>query len=235
MNFAAFTSYISRPEWAKDEPVANLQAGIDYTDEEWQRAFPLSRRLLAVATSLGWGLFLNPPFWVATAAFSVIMRTVAGTGLFFNGLMYVIANVISYMAATWLPLKSFSSDGDGPMRPLGAGLQNGWRMFLPLLLAQMSTGHVGLYPLVGTLVAMIVEGGKHALMHANGGYVFENITFLTDTLERRIAVTGLALPANVRVTQFFTRDPPVYAYEPELEIGQGVPAPVVQPVVTKEI
>ena len=77
---------------------------------------------------------------------------------------------------------------------------------------------------------MIVEGGKHALMHANDGYIFENITFLTDTLERRIAVTGLALPANVRVTQFFTRDPTVY--EPELEIAQQAP---VVPVATKEI
>ena len=228
MNYSAFESYLARPEWAKDEPVAKLQAGLDYTDAQWQRAFPLSRRLLAVATNLGWGIFLNPPFWVAASVFSVIMRAVAGTSLFFNGLMYVVATVISYVAAAWLPLKSFSSDDKGTMRPLQAGLQNGWRMFLPLLLAQMSTGHIGLYPLVGTLVTMIVEGGKHALMHANDGYVFANITFLTDTLERRIAVTGLALPANVRVTQFFTRDPPD---EPELEIAQ---APVV-PVATKEI
>ena len=52
---------------------------------------------------------------------------------------------------------------------------------------------------------MIVEAGKHALLHADPkrSSLWSNWTFLTDMLERRIAVSGLNLPANYLMTRFF--------------------------------
>ena len=147
-------------------------------------------------------------FWAGAFCFATIMMAATKYGLIYNLIYYVRATLISYVWADMLPLKSFSSDGDGPMDPVKAATTNSLRMFAPLLMSGFAGGKFAPgYTLFGLVAVAAVEAGKHALFHANNGKLFADWTMLTDLLERRVAVTGLSLPPNVIVIEgFLSRD-----------------------------
>ena len=196
-----------------------LQEGVDYSDARWDAAFPVWTRVKAIVKNVVYGVVANGPYWVGSVAFALLMKVLVGGSYTKHCLLYFAASVLTYLLARHLPLKVFSSDGQGTMRPLEAGLRNGIRMLLPFVLAYISSGRIGLYPLVATVVVMFVEAGKHALFHANHGSMWINWTFFTDMLERRIAVSGVNLPANFRVLRLFLNVEPV----PKRWTGKGPP------------
>ena len=219
MNYAPapFQTYLAGPDFFKEwgsKDLALMQEGQEYNQAMWEKAITLTMRIKAVMSNLVYGILANGPYWVGSVAFVLLMKALVGGSYAFHCVMYLAATVLSYVLARVLPLKRFSSDGDAVMRPLEAGLRNGVRMLLPFVLAYISSGSVGLYPLAATLVAMVVEGGKHALFHSKSGYMWINWSFLTEMLERRIAVSGFNLPANYRVLRFYVyvkHRPPVKA------------------------
>ena len=163
---------------------------------------PVSTRARAVAYNVFYGILGNPTFWAGACTFATIMTGASGHGFFYNLLYYVRATFISYAFADMLPLKTFSSDGTGRMDPVNAAWRNSIRMFVPLLAAGLANGVFALgYTLFALAAVAAVEAGKHALFHANDGMAFADWTMLTDTHERRLAVTGLSLPTNVRVIE----------------------------------
>ena len=205
-------AYLTSPDFFKvwaNEDLEFLQEGVPYFQATWDKAFTLGMRIRAILSNVIYGIVGNGPYWIGSIAFSILMNAFVGGGYAFHCVMYLAATVISYVLARVLPLKTFSSDGAGDMRPLVAGLRNGIRMLLPFVLAHISSGRVGLYPLVATFVTMIVEGGKHAVLHSKEGYMFSAWTFLTDLLERRLAVSGINLPTNFLMLRFFLHQEPL--------------------------
>ena len=169
---------------------------------------PVATRARAALWNVYYGMLGNPTFWAGAVCFATIMTGATGHGFLYNVLFYLRATFISYMFADMLPLKSFSSDGAGVMDPVQAAMRNSIRMFVPLLASGLAGGVFAIgYSLFALVAVGAVEAGKHALFHANDGLAFADWTMLTDTLERRLAVTGLSLPANIRVIEgFLSRD-----------------------------
>ena len=163
---------------------------------------PVATRARAAAYSVFYGILINPTFWGGAACFATIMTATSGYGFVYNLVFYVRAVLISYMFADKLPLKSFSSDGKGPMNPVNAAVRNSMRMILPLLGSGLANGVFAPgYSLFALVAFAAVEAGKHALFHARTGLVLVDWTMLTDLLERRLAVTGLSMPPNIRVIE----------------------------------
>ena len=212
-----FQHYLSSPgffnEWGSED-LEFFQEGRAYTPAMWSKAITYKMRVKAIMNNIVYGILANGPYWAGSVVFTLLMKALAGGSYWFHCTMYLVATVLSYVLARVLPLKTFSSDEGGAMRPLAAGLRNGIRMFLPFVLAHVSSGYIGLYSLAATLVVMIVEAGKHALLHSdtNRSSLWANWTFLTDMLERRIAVSGINLPANYLMLRFF-----VFLQRPEVQ------------------
>ena len=219
MNYSPpqFQTYLSSPgffhEWGSED-LEFLQEGREYTPAMWSKAITYKMRVKAILNNIVYGILANGPYWAGSVVFTLLMKALAGGSYWFHCTMYLVATVLSYVLARVLPLKTFSSDEGGAMRPLAAGLRNGIRMFLPFVLAHVSSGYIGLYSLAATLVVMIVEAGKHALLHSDTkrSSLWANWTFLTDMLERRIAVSGINLPANYLMLRFF-----VFLQRPHVE------------------
>ena len=184
------------------------RTALDHWDTGQGNDIPATTRARSVFWTAYYGIFGNPMFWAGAVCFATIMMGATGYGLIYNLLYYVRATLISYVWADMLPLKSFSSDGDGPMDPVKAATTNSLRMFAPLLISGIAIGKFAPgYTLFGLVAVAAVEAGKHALFHANDGMMFADWTMLTDLLERRLAVIGLSLPPNVAVIEgFVTRD-----------------------------
>ena len=169
---------------------------------------PYVTRARAVLMTTLYGVLINPTFWAGAACFATIMMGASGYGLFYNLCYYILATLISYIWADMLPLKYFSSDDGGTMDVPKAAYTNAVRMFAPLLGAGLAAGKFAPgYTLFATVAVAAVEAGKHALFHAKDGKVLADWTMLTDTLERRLAVTGLSVPPNITVIEgFLQRD-----------------------------
>ena len=169
---------------------------------------PIATRAKAAAYNVFYGILGNATFWAGAWVYATIMMAVTKYGLLYNLIYYVRATFISYVWADMLPLKSFSSDGAGVMDPVRAAWRNSIRMFLPLLMSGLGGGVLAVgYSLFALAAVAAVEAGKHALFHANAGFLWADWTMLTDTLERRLALTGLSLPTNVRIIEgFLSRD-----------------------------
>jgi hypothetical protein len=151
-----------------------------------------------------YGIVANPTFWCGAAVFAITMSALSRYGFLYNVVYYFRATVMSYALAPQLPLKYFSSDANGKMDPLTAAVRNSVRMFLPLLGSGLLGGKLALgYSIVAVLAVAVVEAGKHAVFHANGGYVFADRTMLTDTLERRLALVGVSLPVTIDIVRAF--------------------------------
>ena len=190
MDQAGFRAYVLGRKALDDWPTGN--------------DIPVATRARAAFWNVYYGMLGNPMFWAGAVCFATIMTGATGHGFLYNVLFYLRATFISYMFADMLPLKSFSSDGAGVMDPVQAAMRNSIRMFVPLLASGLAGGVFAIgYSLFALVAVGAVEAGKHALFHANDGLAFADWTMLTDTLERRLAVTGLSLPANIRVIEGF--------------------------------
>ena len=169
---------------------------------------PFPTRARAALMSTFYGVIGNPTFWAGALCFATIMAGASGYGLAYNLAFYLRATILSYVWVDMLPLKYFSSDDEGAMDPAKAAYTNSVRMFAPLLGAGLVVGKFAPgYTLFALVAVAAVEAGKHALFHAKDGKVLADWTMLTDTLERRMAVTGLSLPPNITVIEgFLERD-----------------------------
>ncbi len=138
---------------------------------------PVATRARAALWNVFYGMLGNPTFWAGAVCFATIMTGATGHGFLYNVLYYVRATFISYAWADMLPLKSFSSDGEGLMDPVQAATRNSIRMFVPLLLSGLAGGVFALgYSLFALVAVGAVEAGKHALFHANAGFAFADWT-----------------------------------------------------------
>ena len=230
MSTADLQAYVSvrdtwSQRWDSDGRVRTLnQKSKTFTPEEWSAAVTYTKRATAAGTTLWYGILANPMFWCGAFVFGVLMTSLGSYSLFYNVTYYFCAEVLSYVFADQLPLKYFSSSEGGKMDPVTAAWRNAYRMFLPLLGAGLSKGKLALgYSLTALVAVAVVEGGKHAMFHANGGRVFADRTFLVDLAERRLALMGLSLPVNVDLVRVFLERSGPEQMDVEEELAKKTP------------
>ena len=192
MSQSAFQNFLTRPEW-----MSNWSSGGDLPQPaQWPAAVSWTMRAHAWAVNL-WYALANPVFLAQAAAYATLM-SVVGYGFGQHLFIYVLATVISYALAPNLPLKAFTGDASA------VAVRNGWRLFIPFLLAGLSFGRLALgSSLVSIVAAGLVSVAAHELFHPERGYLLKDRKFLTDVLERRFAVVGVSLPANYAVVRRF--------------------------------
>ena len=195
MSQSAFQEYLTRESWMANWSSTELPR----QPEDWPAAVSWKMRLHAVAINLWYGVLANPVFWAEAAAYTAIMSAVGytfGQHVF----VFITATVLSYALAPELPLKRFTGTS------YEVGLTNGWRLFIPFLLVGLSFGRLALgSSLVAMVAAGLASAGAHELFHPERGYLWKDRKFLTNTLERRLAVTGVSLPTNYSVVQRFVQ------------------------------